>query len=150
MSPEDKYAHLSINLEMSPFLNLTAEDHKIIRPSAHQSIEGLAYLLGYQGAEVRSHLVELSRHMAQAWYKAHAEMPLHQLWSFWAEDDDFTHELEAAELSLDTAHPMGDRLVAVYPQTPLTRNAVERFFAGKGLKTTGDRTWKDFYGFQRI
>ena len=147
-NPYDDYKDTPINLELSPFLNLDSAEYKYIRPSAYQNIEGLALLLGYAYEEVKDVLPELGRHLAGVWYAAHAVLPMHQIYSYWSEDDAFTQEQQDAEASLDSAHPFADCLVAVYPQTPIIRRAVDSFLSAKGFTASlGDRTWQDWKGF---
>ena len=139
-----------INLEISPFLNRTADNHKHISNRYHQSAEGLAYRLGYgYGDTVQPYLLELRSHLTKIWYQAHAEMPLVQIWGFWSDDDTIQQQVKRCEGAYpDSSHQLSDVAVCVWPEVPLIREAVDRFFAAKGIRPTGDRPWQDFRGLQ--
>ena len=140
----------SINVEISPFLNATADNHRHIHARYHQSAEGLAYRLGYgYGETVQPYLLELRSHLIEAWYQAHAEMPLMQIWGFWADDDSIQQQVERCEGAYpDDSHELSDVAVCVFPEVPLIREAVDKFFAARGIRATGDRPWQDFRGLQ--
>ena len=139
-----------VNVEISSFLNATGTQHKNTRWIGFQSVEGLAYRLGYgYGPDVLPYLPELRMHLSDVWRKATGHEPLIQLWSFWTEVDEIDAAAERIEKEHpDDTHDLSELAAVVFPETPMIREAVDEWFAAKGIEPTGDRPWQDFRGLE--
>ena len=75
--------------------------------------------------------------------------PLIQLWSFWTEVDEIDATADRLEKEFpDDTHDLSELAAVVFPETPFIREAVDAWFAVRGIEPTGDRPWQDFRGLE--